>query len=382
MHDFPYLLSDNENSCVLYLIPVQSSKGELPKEKLPHLHRSLTVTLQAVSRELRTVSNMFQVRQLFMISSLCLSSILVILSMSSFLTAAPKTTQSIETTDDTPIAWCILDGNNSNLPHFPHFPHASQVLLPCWSYFSRVREQTPDARCGFWLDSDKLKLSKGWVEGLVSAMNCVVANTQPVNMQISLRPNNTRSFRWYQSPSDAKTLRTLTVGPLTPNSHPQIGLVQRSKSKRDLRHRTKRKGNRHISNLPEIQVSIEQAFPNATVDIAFMERMSFAQQAEWWSRHDVVVAAHGAGVTNLIFMRDNASVVELYPDHYYPVDLYYSLCESVGVKHYGWYNGVTDPEADFREHGQNVKDRNLYRNVDMTPPVQQVVELVRRAVHG
>jgi hypothetical protein len=334
---------------------------------------------------------MFQARQLFIISSLCLSAILVLLSMSSFLTADPKTTQSIKTTDNTPIAWCILDGNNSNLPHFHHFPHASQILLPCWSYFSRVREQTPDTRCGFWLDSDKLKLSKdsdklklskGWVEGLVTAMNCSVANTQPVNMQISLRPNRKQSFRWYQSPSDAKTLRTLTVGPLTPNSHPQIGLVQRAKTKRDGRRRVKRKGNRHISNLPDIQVSIEQAFPNATVDIASMEGMTFAQQAEWWSRHDVVVTAHGAGVTNLIFMRDNASVVELYPDHYYPIDFYQSLCESVGVKHYGWYNGVADPEADFREHDQNVKDRDLYRNVDLTPPVEQVVELVRRAING
>jgi hypothetical protein len=333
------------------------------------------------------MSNIFHARQLFMISSLCLS-ILVLLSMSSFLTKDPKTTHSTKTTDDvidvegTPIAWCILDGNNSNLPHFSHFPHASQVLLPCWSYFCRVREQTPDTRCGFWLDSDKLKLSKGWVEGLVTAMNCSVTDTQPVNLQISLRPNNTRPFQWFQNPSDAMTLRELTVGPLTLNSHPRIGLIQRLKAKREgyRRHFRKRKGNRHINNLPDIQGSIEQAFQNATVDIACMERMSFAEQAEWWSRHDVVVAAHGAAVTNLIFMRDNASVVELYPDHYYPIDFYRSLCESVGVQHHGWYNGVADPEADYREHCRNVKDRNLYRNVDLTPSVEQVVELVRRAI--
>jgi hypothetical protein len=254
-------------------------------------------------------------------------------------------------------------------------------MLPCWSFFCRVREQTPDARCGFWLDSDKLKLSKGWVEGLVSAMNCSVTNTHPVNMQISLRPNNTRPFRWFQNPSDAKTLRALTVGPLIPNSHPQIGLVQRLKSKREgYRRIRKQKGNRHINNLPDIQGSIKVAFPNAIVDIAYMERMTFVQQAEWWSRHDVVVAAHGAAVTNLIFMRDNASAVEIYPDHYYPIDFYHSLCESVGVKHYGWYNGVADPDADYQEHCLNVTERNLYRNVDLTPSVEQVVELVRRAI--
>jgi hypothetical protein len=111
-----------------------------------------------------------------------------------------------------------------------------------------------------------------------------------------------------------------------------------------------------------------------------MEHMSFVEQAEWWSRHDVVVAAHGASVTNLIFMRENASVIELYPDHYYPIDLYYSLSKAVGISHYGWYNGVIDPVADYEQHCRTVEDRNLYRNVDLTPPVEQVVELVRRAV--
>jgi hypothetical protein len=323
--------------------------------------------------------------------------------MSSFLTADPNTTQSIKAVDhvmilegntsahlNTPIAWCILDGNNSNPRYFPHFPHASQVLLPCWSYFSRVREQTPNTRCGFWLDSDKLEdkieLSKGWVVGLVSAMNCSVTDTHPVNLQISYRRNHNRPFKWFQTPSDAKSLRTLTVGPLTPNSHLQIGLVQRlrspsSKRRKGIRRsKERKKGNRHILNLDVIRESIEQAFPDATVDIASMEHMSFVQQAEWWSRHDVVVAAHGASVTNLIFMRENASVIELYPDHYYPIDLYYSLSKAVGISHYGWYNGVIDPVADYEQHCRTVEDRNLYRNVDLTPPVEQVVELVRRAV--
>jgi hypothetical protein len=342
------------------------------------------------------MSNVFLGRQLFMICSLCLS-ILILLSISSFrLTADPNTKSSIRAVDDVmvlegntsahlpPIAWCILDGNNSNPRHFHHFPHASQVLLPCWSYFSRVREQTPNARCGFWLDSDKLtdkiKLSKGWVVDLVSAMNCSVADTQPVSMQISDRPNNKRPFKWFESPSDAKRLRTLTVGPLTPNSHLQIGLVQRLSSKRKGIRLNKRKGNRHIRNLPDIQESIQEAFPHATVDIAFMEHMSFVEQAEWWSRHDVVVAAHGASVTNLIFMPENASVIELYPDHYYPVDLYSSLSKAVGVSHFGWYNGVADPVADYKQHCRTVKDRNHYRNVDLTLPVEEVVELVRRAV--
>jgi hypothetical protein len=336
-------------------------------------------------------SKMILARQLFVTSSFCLSFLSIILSMSSFLTAYPDTARSIRTVDNeivledsplahvTPIAWCILDDTNSNPRHFRHFPHASQSLIPCWSYFSRVRERIPDARCGFWLDSDKLKLSKGWVADLVATMNCVVvADTQPVNVQISLRPKKQRQMtkeqrqtNWFQIPSDARRLRDKVVGPRFPSSRLRIGLVQRIGSWIW--------GNRNIRNLPDIQSSIEQAFPTATVEIACMERMSFVQQAEWWSRQDVVVAAHGASMTNLIFM-ENASVIELYPDHYYPMHFYSSLSESVGISHYGWYNGVADPEADYRQHCRTVDDRNFYRNVDLTPPVEQVLELVRRAL--
>jgi hypothetical protein len=271
-----------------------------------------------------------------------------------------------------PIAWCILDENNSHPCHFHHFPHASQVLLPCWSHFSRVRESTPDARCGFWLDSDQLKFSKGWVADLVAAMNCVVADTQPVNMEINLRPKKSRQRNWFQNPSDARTLREKVVGPLFPSSRLRIGLVQRKGSWIW--------GNRYIRNLAAIQGSIQMAYPNATVETVYMEHMDFTQQTEWWSRQDVVVAAHGASVTNLIFMRENASVVELYPEHYYPIDFYSGLSQSVGISHHGWYNGVADPVADYRQHCHTLDDRKRYRNVDLTPPVEQILALVQRAV--
>jgi len=35
--------------------------------------------------------------------------------------------------------WCVLDENNTAL--FKHFPPASQALLPCWSWFQRIREK-------------------------------------------------------------------------------------------------------------------------------------------------------------------------------------------------------------------------------------------------
>jgi hypothetical protein len=287
-------------------------------------------------------------------------------------------TSSVED-EEIPTAWCILDDDNTNPKLFHHFPHASQVLLPCWSYFCRVRarEQNPNLRCGFWLNSSKLRMSPGWVEGLVIAMNCSVVNGTVSQLDLTshhrLKPRAEQK-QWFQHQEDAVALRTRTVGLLTPNDLPRIGLVQRASRKQ--------RSNRRIHNLDAIQASIEEAFPNASIETTFMDGMSFSEQAEWWSSKDVVVAAHGASMNNVIFMRDNASVVELYPEHYYPIGMYRSLSKSTGVSHYGYYNGVANPYEDYQQHRKTVADRDRYRNVDLEPPPQDVLKLVQLALQG
>jgi hypothetical protein len=220
-------------------------------------------------------------------------------------------------------------------------------------------------------------MSPGWVEGLVTAMNCSVVNgtsTQPdLTLHHRLKPRAEQK-QWFQHQDDAVALRTLTVGPLTPNAHPQIGLVQRASRKQ--------RGNRRIANLYAIQASIQETFPNACVETMFMDGMSFSEQAGWWSSKDVIVAAHGASMNNVIFMRENASVVELYPEHYYPIGMYRSLSKSTGISHYGYYNGVANPHQDYKQHRKTLADRDRYRNVDLEPPPQDVLELVQLGLQG
>jgi hypothetical protein len=153
-----------------------------------------------------------------------------------------------------------------------------------------------------------------------------------------------------------------------------IGLVQRA--------RRKPRGNRRIRNLDAIQASIQEAFPDASVETTFMDGMSFSKQAEWWSSKDVVVAAHGASMNNVIFMRDNASVVELYPEPYYPIGMFRSLSKATGVSHYGYYNGIANLYQDYQQHRKTVADRDRYRNVDLEPPPQNVLKVVQLALQG
>ena len=62
--------------------------------------------------------------------------------------------------------WCVLDPNNT--VQFKHFPHASQALLPCWSWFQRMRESGgSNMSCGFYVKPD-LKVSR-WPAELIAA---------------------------------------------------------------------------------------------------------------------------------------------------------------------------------------------------------------------
>jgi hypothetical protein len=182
---------------------------------------------------------------------------------------------------------------------------------------------------------------------------------------------------WFHNESDSASLREQVVGTVQRSPvpfQPRIGLVQRKSCWT--------RGNRFIHNLSLIQTELQEQFPDSVVQLQHMEDMDFKEQASWWSQQDVVVGAHGASMTNLIFLTPAAAVVEIFPEHFYPIDFYQSLSASCGVRHFGWYNNVTDPLADYRAHCHNAVDRDRYRTVDLTPPLEQVVELVRQAVTG
>jgi hypothetical protein len=302
-------------------------------------------------------------------------------------------------TTTTTTAWCILDKNNTKPSLFSHFPHTAEHLLPCWSYFLRVREQHSkpttstsattttepgSIQCGFWLDSRKLHIPPGWAEDLVASMDCVVTSTRPEKDEFMYRPPHRATesaLSWFQYPADAASLREkIGRGNIDVDASRctklRIGLVQR-------------RGSRKILNLHAVETSLQNAYSsnnsstsNSCIETVYMEDMTFQQQANWWSRQDVVVIAHGAGVTNVMFMQENASLVEIYPEHYYPLSMFTTLCQSVGVSHFGWYNGVADPAADYLEHGGTRKGREHYRGVDLTPPVEEIVKLVQKAVNS
>lgn len=92
-----------------------------------------------------------------------------------------------------------------------------------------------------------------------------------------------------------------------------------------------------------------------TVDL---DKMGFAEQVRIFSNCELLVSIHGAGLTNLIFMRENSQVVEIYPKGFSLKDYfnacYYRLCSVLGVHHRYFFAERVNPSSKFDLHNDDV----------------------------
>jgi capsular polysaccharide biosynthesis protein len=107
-------------------------------------------------------------------------------------------------------------------------------------------------------------------------------------------------------------------------------------------HLTRRNAQmRRIVNEAEVLPELEQ-FGFETIDAA---QLSFAEQVRLFSRCEALVAPHGAGLTNMIFMSPGSRVLELYRELSPALPLmnidYWNLASAAGLRYY----------YQFCEHG-------------------------------
>ncbi|TQL69432.1 uncharacterized protein DUF563 [Nocardioides albertanoniae] len=70
------------------------------------------------------------------------------------------------------------------------------------------------------------------------------------------------------------------------------------------------------------EAAVEEMMAGLGFAIVYAEELSVAEQARVFGAVDIVVAPHGAGLTNLVFCRPGTRVVELFPDTYVKPDFY------------------------------------------------------------
>jgi Glycosyltransferase 61 len=285
--------------------------------------------------------------------------------------------------------WCVLEKNNTH--QFKHFPHASESLLACWSWFQRTRESAASGSnmsCGFYLKPDLNKPSR-WTAELIKLMGCSVTYNQPPCCT-SNKNKKTMIFHhdeilgggryWFEKPDDATVLRSRLLDHQASSTwnRPRF----RSHQQQQRITIINRKGTRRLVNSENISTALREAYPSALIQTVYMEDMEPMEQFVLWSKQSIVIAPHGAGLTNAIFLPPgNASaVIEIFPPHYYQHFYFGGLLRSCGIRRYGYYYNESDPAADWKVYGSTKEQRRFYRSVDLEPPVDDILGLVRKAV--
>ena len=265
---------------------------------------------------------------------------------------------------------CIISSETTVM--FEHPPHAAQTMYNCWSLF----QHHGTAMCAFNFEGITPNRFAVW---LAHRMGCAIQVTGERCMHVSsytrsLRVEPGEGFSWFNSESDATELRNAALRHLRQPNVPSrvakaIGIIQRRRSRK--------------LDLPEIEEI-------ASADIMYMEDSKFDEQISWWNEHHIILASHGAAMWAVPFAEPCTAIIQLYPEHYYPIYFYEQLITESGSVPVSWWPGAyigtneTLREAsareaiqDFKEHHSN---RGKYRDVDIVLSEAELKEIIMFAV--
>jgi hypothetical protein len=87
--------------------------------------------------------------------------------------------------------------------------------------------------------------------------------------------------------------------------------------------------NRKVINEPDLITQLKKY----DFEIHYLSGMSVTEQAQLFNAAKIVVGAHGAGLSNLVFCQPDTKVLEFFPDQYVR-HLFYDVCNKRGIKYH------------------------------------------------
>ncbi|CAB9498110.1 Protein of unknown function (DUF563) [Seminavis robusta] len=279
--------------------------------------------------------------------------------------------------------WCVISPSKMpiKVQWFDHFPHCMEMTLPCWSWF-RSQHATND--CGFVLVGGLRFDKQGnstWQNQLVTKhMGCKVwhvPNEQSISRDEGvfhspnlkfLRPTFGRRG-YLQNPDDAQALRRVVgvsdawVASQKGNGKPlQIGIIQRTEK-------------RVVTNMNDVAKGLQQALPEANIAISTFGYPTVLEQAKWFASMDVIVAVHGAALTNSVFATKGTFILQLYPPGFHFQSLE-PLIEQSGAIALDWYKGDHPVEEFLTVTAKNPALKNTLQHQDFEVPVDEIVDIL------
>jgi hypothetical protein len=119
------------------------------------------------------------------------------------------------------------------------------------------------------------------------------------------------------------------------------------------------------------------------IRIVSFDGWSFADQVLFMNSVDILISPHGAQLTSIPFLPACASIFELFPTGYHPPYHFGTLAAASGITHS--YTALTRGfERYFKEETKvgmaNVTNRSTSRNVQLCPPLLDVVEQIMTVI--
>jgi tetratricopeptide (TPR) repeat protein len=174
---------------------------------------------------------------------------------------------------------------------------------------------------GFLINSTKQRFQRETLEKMGIPRDKIIESDQVSYLQASslIVPSYPASVGWVV-PSTIKFLRNLFLTDISPEikSYPKRIYISRNQARY-----------RRLLNEPEILEYLNQL---GFVSIE-LETLTVQEQADLFSQAEVIIAPHGAGLTNLVFCQRNTVVVELVSPHYIR-PYYWLISQQLGLKHY------------------------------------------------
>ncbi|MAK60677.1 MAG: hypothetical protein CMK09_06835 [Ponticaulis sp.] len=130
---------------------------------------------------------------------------------------------------------------------------------------------------------------------------------------------------------------------------------------------------RRVINDDEVAAMLESDYGFECLNA---EDLSYDEQVALFKNASVIISAHGAGLTNMIFASPGFSVIELMNDYYTKV--YWSLCMALGGRHYRQI-ASKDCHLDSNEPDETQARKNADFVVDLEALRREVEFVIQTA---
>ncbi len=112
-------------------------------------------------------------------------------------------------------------------------------------------------------------------------------------------------------------------------------------------------------------------------EIVTLEHLSVSQQAHLMAQAKVVIAPHGAGLSNLIFCQPGTQVIEFFSSHIKPY--YWLLCNDLSLEYYSLYCQEFKLHQPDRQRMKQAKDFLMINQSNITVNLESFVQILELA---